>query len=130
MFLSVFPCSIFYPSYTFPPFLSSLPPYPEFLADFVVVAGDHGQLLFQLALGVAEVHVDGGEVLDAGRGLLVLQLHGAAGAGSLEREGEGINGVVKDENRLLRKNKRMERGKKCLMLRPTYPTCLLSLILT
>lgn len=65
--------------------LKSSGTHPEFLGDLVVVGGDGGKLLFQLALGGGKIDVDGGEFGDAGAGVLVHLLDGPLAAHGLQK---------------------------------------------
>lgn len=57
--------------------LVTLVRHAEFRGDRVVVAGQNGQLLFDLDLGGGNVHVDGGQLVDAANRFLELYFGGS-----------------------------------------------------
>lgn len=58
--------------------------HSEFLGDFIVVAGELGQFLFQFSAGGRQVDVDGLEFIDASLSVLVSLFSGTLTTESLE----------------------------------------------
>lgn len=68
--------------------LVSLVSHAQLFGDLVVVGGDHSQFLLDLGLAAGQVHVDDGQLVDAGRRLFVRLFDSALGA-------EGLYGTSK-----------------------------------
>jgi hypothetical protein len=58
--------------------------YSKFLGDFIVVAGELGQFLFQFSAGGRQVDVDGLEFIDASLSVLISLFSGTLTTESLE----------------------------------------------